>query len=768
MKLMENSTWALSILRNIGDAIITTDQLRTITYLNPAAEALTGWKSNNAVGKSLKTVFRAINEQTCKTDKNPLIKVLQEDKIISLAKDIILISKDGKEIPIDGSIAPIKDDTGNITGIVLLFREVIERRRAEIALREREEKLRLFIESAPDSFALLDSKLNYIEINKIGLKAFGKPKEEIIGKNILDFSPEIKETGRYKKYLEVLRTGKPFNVDYIHSHPIFGDVFFNVRAFRVDKGLGLIITDITERERAEQKIRESEEQFRTIAEQSFMGIVIIQDGILKYLNKTIEKMMEVNIEEVLGQPVLELFQYVHPEDHSRAKRNLQDKEGGKPTDVEHFYKLITKSGKMKWIDNYAKPIIYQGRNALLATIIDITDKMETKTQLRESKELYRELANSITDVFFAMDKNLKAIYWNKASEKLTGISAKDIIGKSIFEIFPDNQNTNSVVNVYQEVLKTRQSQSLIQEYQLRGMKYFFEISIYPSKEGLSVFVKDITDRKRVEKALQKSETRFRQLFNVMAEGIVLISSEGQIIQTNPAAERILGLRRSEIENRTNFSPKWKLLRPDGTAIPPEENPAYLVMKEKPIVKDYTVGVKRPDGIVSWINVNAAPIIGRDGNLEAYVTTFADVTKRKFTEEKLKDSEEKYRKAYDRANFYKDLFAHDINNILQAILGAKDMCSCYIQNSETLKDAEKVLAAIEEHVIRGANLVSNVLKLFNLKKIDVSLKSINILEVLNQTIKNVKEGFPERQVDIQVDFSNNKFFTMANELLIDLF
>ena len=123
--------------------------------------------------------------------------------------------------------------------------------------------------------------------------------------------------------------------------------------------------------------------------------------------------------------------------------------------------------------------------------------------LKRSEERYRELAESINDVFFAFDENLKYTYWNKASEKLTGISKKDAIGKSIFEVFPDSEETRNAFEVYQKVLKTQQPKNFINKYYFGGEKYFFDINAYPSKDGLSVFVKDITGQKKAEDELKR-------------------------------------------------------------------------------------------------------------------------------------------------------------------------------------------------------------------------------------------------------------------------
>ncbi|MBA7569004.1 Sensor histidine kinase TmoS [subsurface metagenome] len=161
-------------------------------------------------------------------------------------------------------------------------------------------------------------------------------------------------------------------------------------------------------------------------------------------------------------------------------------------------------------------------------IIELTESKirheRTEVALQESKEKYKDLAESITDVFFAFDKDLRYTYWNKASEKLTGISAEDALGKHIYNLFPDSEMTRRAEKVYLKALRTQQVQSFVNEYQLGGKDYFFEISAYPSKNGLSVFTRDITERKEAEereKELQQELYRSSRLASVgeLAAGV---------------------------------------------------------------------------------------------------------------------------------------------------------------------------------------------------------------------------------------------------------
>ena len=118
-------------LGSIGDAVITTDIEGRITYLNAVAESLTGWTHQDALGRPLETVFRIVNEETRQSVESPVTSALRDGVIVGLANHTVLIGKDGVERPIDDSAAPIKDERGQVSGCVLIFRDVTERRRSE-------------------------------------------------------------------------------------------------------------------------------------------------------------------------------------------------------------------------------------------------------------------------------------------------------------------------------------------------------------------------------------------------------------------------------------------------------------------------------------------------------------------------------------------------------------------------------------------------------------------------------------------------------------
>jgi PAS domain S-box-containing protein len=145
-KLKESEQWLATTLRSIGDAVIATDERGLIVLMNSVAEALTGWEQEDAWGKDLIEVFNIVDEKTRTLAESPVTRAIREGVVIGLADHSILITKDGREIPIDHNAAPIRDDKGRITGVVLAFRDITERKRAEEALRRAHDELEMRVQ----------------------------------------------------------------------------------------------------------------------------------------------------------------------------------------------------------------------------------------------------------------------------------------------------------------------------------------------------------------------------------------------------------------------------------------------------------------------------------------------------------------------------------------------------------------------------------------------------------------------------------------------
>jgi len=155
-ELRQSRQWFATTLKCIGDAVIATDAQGKIVFMNPVAETLTGWNEKEAVGKDLTQVFNIVNEATRAVVENPALKALRDGSVTGLANHTMLIAKSGDETPIDDSAAPIRNDLGQIIGVVLVFRDVTERKRAEEQIRRHSEELEELVQKRTAQIQLLE------------------------------------------------------------------------------------------------------------------------------------------------------------------------------------------------------------------------------------------------------------------------------------------------------------------------------------------------------------------------------------------------------------------------------------------------------------------------------------------------------------------------------------------------------------------------------------------------------------------------------------
>lgn len=147
-QLRERERWLATTLKSIGDAVITTDPQGLVTFMNPVAEGLTQWKQREALGHDLSQVFQAINEKTRKAVENPISIALQKGIVVGIDNHTLLITKEGNEIPISDSAAPIKNEDGNVLGAVLVFQNVTEQKQIEALLQKANDELELRVEES--------------------------------------------------------------------------------------------------------------------------------------------------------------------------------------------------------------------------------------------------------------------------------------------------------------------------------------------------------------------------------------------------------------------------------------------------------------------------------------------------------------------------------------------------------------------------------------------------------------------------------------------
>ena len=195
-KLRLNERWLSTTLRSIGDAVIATDARGRVKFMNTVAEDLTGWQMDEATGRDLTEVFDIVNEETRAPTENPVARALRDGVVVGLANHTILISRDGTEAPIADSAAPIRDDGDGVSGVVMVFRDISEERKAQRALAAEKEKLAVTLRSIGDGVIVTDTEGAVVSQNKVAEALTGWPEREAVGRPLGDVFQIIDERTR--------------------------------------------------------------------------------------------------------------------------------------------------------------------------------------------------------------------------------------------------------------------------------------------------------------------------------------------------------------------------------------------------------------------------------------------------------------------------------------------------------------------------------------------------------------------------------------------
>jgi PAS domain S-box-containing protein len=334
-KSARRQQWFETALASIGDAVITTDKDGRVSFMNPVAESLTGWKLADAAGKPLIHIFQIINEDTRRPAENPAAHVMREGLIVGLANHTLLIARDGTERAIDDSAAPIKSPDGRVDGVVLVFRDVTERRRTERALQMSEERFRLMVEGTRDyAIFMLDPRGHVSTWNVGAMRIKWYQANEIIGKHFSVFyPPEAITSGWPQKELETAAATGRFEDDGWRVRKDGSRFWANViiTALRDEAGkligFSKITRDLTERMEAETRLRQSERRYRRLFETSRDGILLVEPSTGKVVdaNPAASELFGRQCEKLVGQELWQLGVFKNADVNQSFLRRMEER-----------------------------------------------------------------------------------------------------------------------------------------------------------------------------------------------------------------------------------------------------------------------------------------------------------------------------------------------------------------------------------------------------------------------------------------------------------
>ena len=502
-----------------------------------------------------------------------------------------------------------------------------------------------FIEVSLDACVLFDENLNLLSANSAAGRLIGLSNEAArtaIGKNIVDLVPDIKESGRYEKYLSVVRTGEPFIAEDIVRHPKSGDIHLSVKALKVGNGLAITASDITQRKKAEHAVREKEEHFRALIENSLEGIAVLSsDGTIRYESPSVKQVVGYEPEELLGRNMLEL---IHPDDVQNAAESLERLFKGLEQTASMQVRFMHKDGSWRIIEGVARNLLHDPIvNGIVANYRDITQRKRAEEATATARAYLESSLTSTPDGVVLLDEQGRFSYVNAAFLNWVGRAAQDFIGKTIREISPPIMSPETT-----KIIAERSSRRLETGEAIAGVEVEIidkdgkPMPISYSAAGIRdevgnilgevVFLRDVTERKQTEEALKESEGKLRFLLENIPDFIVTVDRNHRILMVNRGVPGVT------VEEAI------------GTKVRDYVEPAHHEIVGSSLEKVFQTGMPEKYEVLgigangqrtAWYETRVSPN-KIDDQVVSVTLISSDITERKVAEDSLRHKEEYFR------------------------------------------------------------------------------------------------------------------------------
>jgi PAS domain S-box-containing protein len=388
-ELLQQREWFEVTLASIGDAVITTDVDGYVSFLNPVAETMTGWKHHEAFGQPVATVFRIVNEETRQPAEDPIRKVLATGRTVGLANHTALIARDGTQISIEDSAAPIRDAKGAIAGAVVVFHDVTQRRRAERALRASEERLQAMFSHAAVGIGVANLEGRFVEANRKFCALLGYSLAELQKRTFSEvtYSADVAATeNQARRLLDGSIESYSLEKRYIRSD---GSLIWSnttVTLLRNDNGAPRQFIGIVEDISARRQAEEARTRLAAVVESSDDAILTkTLDGILTSWNPGAQRIFGYTADEMLGKSVTVLIPDDHLDEEAAILKRLRRGER-----IDHYSTVRRrKDGSLIHVSLTVSPIKDASGHIVGASKIarDVTEQKRAEDALRDQNRV---------------------------------------------------------------------------------------------------------------------------------------------------------------------------------------------------------------------------------------------------------------------------------------------------------------------------------------------------------------------------------------------
>ena len=781
-----------SLLAAISVPVAAIDDEGVVRCWNRAAEMFFNVLRNNAEGRRLSEMVVIRDEHLHFRD---ILTELRDKRQWSGVASLFLPGRDN--VPVQWTCRELRFNPDHPVLFVVEFLEISEHKKIEQALRASEERFRSIAEQSRDCIMRFDRRHRHLYVNQVVEEQTGLPPREYIGKTHRELGFPEDMCAFWGKALDrVFKKNQPHRIEF--DLPTGFSIDWQLTPERNEKGeVESVITyarDITARKKIERALKESETQFRTMVEGQGEGIGVVDDEErFLYANPAAHKIFGVMPGTLVGRNLLE---FLDDTEASNIRRQTSLRlQGGESTyqveiirpDRQHRILLVTAvpriapdgsfSGSLgvfrditsiiRETDDLrtAKGLLEERvavRNEELLTANhqlkeEIEQRKRIEEALRESEEKFRNLSEKIMDGV-AVNINGKNVWVNKAFGEMLGYETEELIGvgpeKGIVE-----EELPRVLEYLQKRLRGELSESL--RYQTRARKkdgsiIAMEVSTTPvtfeKKPAIMVVCRDITAQKKAEERLLASEEKFRSLFELSRDGVIVASADtDEILDINNEACRLMHCRPEAIQGK-----------PLACIFPPDRGEYFISLLQQHlrtgdfIGEDFevitSIGERIPVDVVGSTYI-------LQGRPVAHVV-IRDVSQRRAMERELKETSK-------QIALYNDILTHDINNINQTMLSYINLL--YGEDYGELNEAQKsFIVTSKKQIYRVTNLIDKIRTLSYLRREPEEAKqNMDLYHILRQIIDDVRGSFADYSGSIRFEGEEGRHIR-ADRLIHQLF
>jgi PAS domain S-box-containing protein len=618
-------------------------------------------------------------EITYPEDIEPSQKVL--DKVLSGEQDAMRLTKRylhkaGSVIWAEVSTSLRRDETGQPLYFMTEVNDITERKQAEEALHESEERYKLMFESAPLAINITRGT-EIIYANPSYLKMFGfLSLDELKNFTPLElFAPELR--AQILENIQCRAKGLPvpnsYEAECYRKDRTRFTVLMHLTRTTFADGPATVgfILDITERKLAEEALQKSEARYAFIANNTkdVIWVLSLGTGKYTYVSPSVQKLRGYTPDEVMNQTMAESLT---PESLQKTTALIQKRLANrKPGDTSSYTSITLadqpcKDGSV--VSTEAVGTMVFDENGTPVEIIgisrDITERKQAEEALRESEKRLRLITDNMVDLIAQFDAQAFFQYVSPSYEKILGYRAEDLVGKSATDfLHPDERD--KIIQAIDAMLRLGTGAVQFRYRHQNGSYLWIEstgrnlLNADGQVIGSTMGSRHITEQKRAEERLRKSEKDYRTLVENIQIGLVVHAPDTSILYSNPKASQLLGLTPDQMRGKAAIDPAWCFLQEDGARMPLDQYPVNQALTAETPITDLVLGILRPDREdPTWVQCNAHQDLGLEGKLQQVVVTFADITERKQAEKALRENELKYRTLFETADDANLLFTGD--------------------------------------------------------------------------------------------------------------